>query len=163
MGKRVAEAFEKAVFPGRKNPFPLSDEKKSTVLCSVTEEQLEESLPIARQLAERGFTIAATPGTARYYEAAGVACRTVRKSTDDVQTVLSGGSVAALFNLPTAGRNRRSFGFQMRALALRYQIPVYTCIDTLVAALHAADDEPAFTVHTLDEYRACACPAIKGN
>lgn len=152
MGKTVSEAFEKAFFLSEPNTFTNTG-RKNTVLCSVTKRQRRESLPLVRRLAKKGFKLVATEGTADYYQAQGVEMLKLEASGGAVRSLLSQGKTAALLNIPTAGRNLHSFGFQMRALALRYQIPIYTCLDTLAEALDAADAPSSATIHTLDEYR----------
>lgn len=152
MGSTVDEAFMKAYFLDNQNPF-ASAVQKEVILCSVTSRERLESLNAVRQLTAKGFRIIATTGTADFYQDAGVEAAEVDEKTEAIKELLAGGRVAAVINIPTAGRNRKSFGFEMRDLALRYQIPVYTCLDTITAALHAADRDFEFSVHTIDEYR----------
>jgi carbamoyl-phosphate synthase, large subunit len=152
MGGTVKEAFIKACFLGRQSPFADSGQK-DLILCSVAGRARDESLETISQLRSRGFTILATEGTAGYYQSAGFSAENIGENESDLKKLLSGHRVAAVINVPTAGRNRSSFGFDLRLLALRYQIPVYTCLDTVNAALAAADQKADLAVHTLDEYR----------
>ncbi|WP_010632359.1 carbamoyl-phosphate synthase (glutamine-hydrolyzing) large subunit [Sporolactobacillus vineae] len=161
MGRAVREAFIKACFSGRQSPF-ANPEKKDLVLCSVADRARKESLGTARQLQSRGFTILATKDTAGFYQTAGLATESIGESEDGLKKLLSGNRVAAVINVPTAGRNRRSFGFELRLLALRYNIPLYTCLDTVNAVLAAADATGDLPVHTLDEYRQLNVVIEKG-
>ncbi|WP_100486092.1 carbamoyl-phosphate synthase (glutamine-hydrolyzing) large subunit [Sporolactobacillus pectinivorans] len=152
MGKTVAEAFMKAYFLGSGNPFERSAQGEM-ILCSVAGRARNESLSAVRQLAARGFGIMATDSTADFYQQADVSCGEIAENPEAMKALFASGHVAAVINVPTAGRNRKSFGFEMRALALRYQVPVYTCIDTVFAALTAAGGNFELSVHTLGEYR----------
>lgn len=152
MGNTVSEAFEKAFFLGEPNTF-AGPGHKNTILCSVAERQRKESVPIVRRLAAKGFKIIATGGTADYYQDQGVEVLKLEAGGEAIRSLFADGKTAALLNIPTAGRNIHSYGFQMRALALRYQIPIYTCLDTVAEAIGAADTSSSGTVHTLDEYR----------
>ncbi|WP_028977214.1 carbamoyl-phosphate synthase (glutamine-hydrolyzing) large subunit [Sporolactobacillus terrae] len=152
MGATVDEAFLKGVLCNEDNPF-AKDNANKAILCSITENQREESFDVVRQLAKDGFKIFATPGTAAAYRQAGMTVAEVNDDAEAAAQLIANGQVSAVYNIPTAGRNRQSFGFQIRALALRYQVPVYTCTDTFVATLHAAKCAISSDVHTLDEYR----------
>ncbi|RYM06705.1 carbamoyl-phosphate synthase (glutamine-hydrolyzing) large subunit [Sporolactobacillus sp. THM7-7] len=161
LAKSVAGAFEKAFFLGEPNPFADPD-KKCIVLCSVTERQRKDSLAIVRRLAAKGFKIAATASTAECYQESGITVQKLEEDTEAVQALLSSDETAAFLNIPTAGRNTHSFGFQMRTLALRYQVPIYTCLDTIAEALDSSEAPASFTVHTLDEYRDLTYMTNKG-
>ncbi|WP_332238793.1 carbamoyl-phosphate synthase (glutamine-hydrolyzing) large subunit [Sporolactobacillus sp. KGMB 08714] len=152
MGNTVYEAFEKAFFLGKPNLF-AGPGRRDAVLWSVAERQREESVPVVRRLAAKGFRIIATGDTANYYRNRGVGVLKLEKGCEAVRRLFASGKTAAFLNIPTAGRNVHSFGFRMRALALRYRIPLYTCLDTVAEALSAAGTSSSGTVHTLDEYR----------
>jgi carbamoyl-phosphate synthase large subunit len=161
MGQTVEEAFMKGVYLNERNPFSSESERKA-IFCSVTTSQQNESLELIKQLTERGFEIFATPGTADAYQNAGIPVTKVDDDEAEVAAQISSGKLTAVFNIPTAGRNRQSFGFKIRALALRYQVPVYTCADTLEAALAATKVERSQQVHTLDDYRNLTYMTNKG-
>ncbi|MCO7176385.1 carbamoyl-phosphate synthase (glutamine-hydrolyzing) large subunit [Sporolactobacillus kofuensis] len=161
MGKSVEEALMKGVYLNEANPFSAKSDKKA-ILCSIAENERTESLNIIQQLNDLGFNIMATSGTADACKNAGIDVIKLTESEEEMHRQISGGQLAAVFNIPTAGRNRQSFGFTIRALALRYQIPVYTCADTISAALAAVDTERSQDVHTLDEYRDLTYMMNKG-
>lgn len=151
----------KGVYLNERNPFSSESERKA-IFCSVTTSQQNESLELIKQLTERGFEIFATPGTADAYQNVGIPVTKVDDDEAEVAAQISSGKLTAVFNIPTAGRNRQSFGFKIRALALRYQVPVYTCADTLEAALAATKVERSQQVHTLDDYRNLTYMTNKG-
>lgn len=153
MGITVEKALAKALFPDGGNPFSETDGEKS-IFCSIAARQRRESLPLVRRLLDKGFSIMATGDTASFYTQAGLAVRHIDERVAEVQSLFSEQRIAAVINIPTAGRNRGSFGFEIRALALRYGVPTYTCLDTVSAAVEAAEKLFEPDVHTLDEYRA---------
>ncbi|RYL87295.1 carbamoyl-phosphate synthase (glutamine-hydrolyzing) large subunit [Sporolactobacillus sp. THM19-2] len=152
MGEKLHEAFTKAVFSGEENPFSGSQRGKK-LLISITDRERPESLNLIRRLAGKGFEIVATGRTAAFVKSSGIRVQRIEAHAEAVQSLLAKGDTAAVLNIPTAGRNTESFGFELRSLALRYQIPLYTCLDTLKAAVDAADEDFTLNVHTLDEYR----------
>jgi len=161
LGQSVSEAFMKGVYLNKSNPFSAMSKKKA-VFCSITSNQRDESLKLIKKLVKLGFDILATPGTADEYTKAGIPATRVNEEEADVAAQMASGKIAAVFNIPTAGRNRKSFGFKIRELALRYQVPVYTCVDTLEATLSSAKGEPSPDVHTLNEYRDLSYMTNKG-
>ncbi|RYL94372.1 carbamoyl-phosphate synthase (glutamine-hydrolyzing) large subunit [Sporolactobacillus sp. THM7-4] len=161
MEETVDRAFDKAFLLGEPNPFNQPDQK-NTVLCSVAGRQLEDSLPVVLRLIKKGFKIVATEGTADFYINSGIEVRKLENNAKAVQTLLTTGKIAAILNIPTAGRRIHSFGFEMRALALRYQIPLYTCLDTISETIRSAESTAPLTVRTLDEYRDLTYTIKKG-
>lgn len=153
MGKTVEEALEKAFFHGKTNPFRTVAEK-NIILCSVTDRERKESLPIVRRLADKGFILAATVQTAAFYRQNGVAAEAIEEDREAIKALLSGEKTAAVINIPTQGRNRRSFGFSIRETALRFSVPIFTCMDTVRAALDGSEKLFPLTVHPIGEYRA---------
>ncbi|MFX3619417.1 MAG: carbamoyl-phosphate synthase (glutamine-hydrolyzing) large subunit [Sporolactobacillus sp.] len=161
MGDSVEVAFTKACFFNKDYPFrsDAADEGKR-IVCSIAERQREESLPLVRQMAACGFEIAGTTGTATFLQMSGLKVSVI--SADDLQPLFADGRTLAVLNIPTAGRNRQSFGFNLRMLALRYQIPLYTCLDTLQAVLNKVLPSRDFSVQTLEEYREIKTMLSKG-
>ncbi|MFT8871797.1 MAG: carbamoyl-phosphate synthase (glutamine-hydrolyzing) large subunit [Sporolactobacillus sp.] len=149
----VQPALAKACFFARANPFAAGE--TGTVLCSVAERQRADSLPLIAEMQRRGFQIVATPGTADYLLKNGIAARPMEEVEAD--RLFAADPPLALFNLPTAGRDSRSFGFRLRALALRCRVPIYSCADTLRAVLQA-DTAKAWAedVLTINDYRSAA-------
>ena len=115
-------------------------------------------LPILR-LHQLGFEIAATEGTAEVLRRNGIAAREVtkysQKLTDDATSVVElihRGEVALVVNTPS-GRSARADGYEIRAAAVSADIPLFTTIAELAAAVASIDanDEP-FEVTSLQEY-----------
>ncbi|WEG13068.1 carbamoyl-phosphate synthase (glutamine-hydrolyzing) large subunit [Pullulanibacillus sp. KACC 23026] len=152
LGYSVGEALTKAVFLGEANPFSQSTTKK-TIICSINSRELEESYGLIKELIERGFDMTATAKTAEFYEQKGLPIKKKVLSVEEVAEVLQSGEAAALINSPTNGRNRSTFGFQIRAEAIRHKVPLMTSLDTVRAALTYANSTTNDQVKTLTAYR----------
>lgn len=154
IGSSVEAALEKAMFAGGANALQFTKEKP-VIFCSMSDREKTESIEVIKTLEKSGFQISATPQTATFYQNNGIAVPYVMKDLRTIKELLSGGQVAAVLNSPTQGRNQDSFGFRLRELAVRYQIPLFTCLDTVNAALKLPKNvEGKHAVSTLTEYRA---------
>jgi carbamoyl-phosphate synthase large subunit len=116
--------------------------ERGAVFISVSDRDKAGGIRAARAFAALGFTIAATPGTARALEEAGVAVETivdkVGESTGNGQTALDliqSGKVDLVVNTPR-GRGPRADGKYIRTAAGVHRIP---CLTTVSAALAAAE------------------------
>lgn len=152
IGPSVEAALEKAIFPGGENALQFSNQKP-VILSSMSDREKMESVEIIKVLENRGFQIGATSETAAFYQSYGI---TVSHSIEDIDSIkgfLADAKVAAVLNSPTQGRNQDSFGFGLRELAVQYQVPLFTCLDTIKAALKLPEKMSQPTVLTLKEYR----------
>ncbi|HSU79274.1 MAG TPA: carbamoyl-phosphate synthase large subunit, partial [Candidatus Angelobacter sp.] len=152
LGETLEEAFEKALFLGKGNPFK-STEKASKLLCSISLREQGESLPLLKHLQDKGFELVATPQTARFLVQNGVAVTQTVTTFEEIKTLFEAKTVSAVINCPTNGRNRTTFGFQLRAEAIKCQVPVFTCLDTVKAALTLQLTSDQIKVKTLVDYR----------
>jgi carbamoyl-phosphate synthase large subunit len=114
--------------------LPLS----GTAFLSVHDRDKPSLLPIARRLAELGFDLAATAGTAAFLEQGGLAVRTmlkVHEARPHVVDHLINGEVALVVNTPLGRASFEDDG-AIRRTALKYDIP---CVTTLSGAMAAAE------------------------
>jgi carbamoyl-phosphate synthase large subunit len=119
---------------GAGHKLPLS----GTAFLSVHDRDKPSLLPIARRLAELGFELAATAGTAAFLEQSGLAVRTmlkVHEARPHVVDHLINGDVALVVNTPLGQASFEDDG-AIRRTALKYDIP---CITTLSGAMAAAE------------------------
>jgi carbamoyl-phosphate synthase large subunit len=130
---------------------------RGTVFLSLADRDKRAGLGAARRLAELGFTLAATTGTAAALEAEGVPVELVVAKVGepgmDAVELISSGRIDLVVNTPR-GRGPRADGNHIRRAATRHHVP---CITTVAAALAAAagiaewiTTEP--TVRPLQEY-----------
>jgi carbamoyl-phosphate synthase large subunit len=114
--------------------LPLS----GTAFLSVHDRDKPPLLPIARRLAELGFDLAATAGTAAFLEQHGLKVRTmlkVHEARPHVVDHLINGDVALVVNTPLGKASHEDDG-AIRRTALKHDIP---CITTLSGAMAAAE------------------------
>ncbi|KQM83343.1 carbamoyl-phosphate synthase large subunit [Agromyces sp. Leaf222] len=130
-----------------------------TVFVSVSDRDKRSIiLPILR-LQQLGFEIAATEGTAEVLRRNGIAAREVLKysdkSSDDAVSVVElihRGEVDVVVNTPS-GRSARADGYEIRAAAVSADVPLFTTIAELSAAVASIDaGGEAFEVTSLQEY-----------
>ncbi|KAB1948975.1 carbamoyl-phosphate synthase large subunit [Micromonospora sp. ALFpr18c] len=96
--------------------------------------------PIKR-LADLGFEIVATAGTAEVLRRHGIACEQIRKhyqagEGDDAVSLILGGDVALVINTPQgSGASARSDGYEIRSAAVTADIPCITTVPGAAAAV----------------------------
>ena len=126
-------AFAKAELAASTD-LPLS----GLIFISVRDSDKPALEPVARGLAEMGFGLVATSGTARYIQLLGIECTAVNKVTDGSPHVLDlmrDGRIAAVINTPDEKGTADSF--QIRRTALELRVPFFTTIAGAQAAIEA--------------------------
>lgn len=130
-----------------------------TVFVSVSDRDKRSIILPVLRLQQLGFEIAATEGTAEVLRRNGIAAREVLKysdkSSDDAVSVVElihRGEVAVVVNTPS-GRSARADGYEIRAAAVSADVPLFTTIAELSAAVASIDaGGEAFEVTSLQEY-----------
>ena len=129
-----ARAFAKAQL-GAGVRLPLS----GTVFVSVKDADKEAIVPVARRLAEMGFAILATRGTAGRLNQAGIAARPINKVLEGrphcVDAIRSG-EIQMVINT-AHGAQSVADSFDIRRDALTHGVPNFTTISAARAAAHA--------------------------
>jgi carbamoyl-phosphate synthase large subunit len=129
-----ARAFAKAQL-GAGITLPLS----GTAFLSVKESDKAAIVPVARRLAELGFSILATSGTARHIAAAGIAVKRVNKVLEGrphcVDAIRSG-EIQLVINT-AHGAQSVTDSFDIRRSALTHGVPNFTTIAAARATAHA--------------------------
>ncbi|HVC38993.1 MAG TPA: carbamoyl-phosphate synthase large subunit [Candidatus Dormibacteraeota bacterium] len=146
--------------------------RRGGALVSIADQDKADGLPIAARLAELGFSIYATPGTAAALRQAGITVVEVSKlhaGRPNVLDVTVSGQVALVINTisgvatdevdpgsePSAVRRPVRDGYRIRQAAVQRGIPCLTSLETaaaLVAAL-AGGGVGHPEVATIDEHR----------
>ncbi|MFY9823472.1 MAG: carbamoyl-phosphate synthase large subunit [Thermoanaerobaculia bacterium] len=109
-----------------------------TAFLSVHDRDKPGVLPVARRLAELGFELAATAGTADYLKGHGLAVRTmlkVHEARPHIVDHLINREIALVVNTPLGRASHEDDG-AIRRTALKFDIP---CITTLSGAMAAAE------------------------
>jgi len=115
--------------------------------------------PLARRLIDLGFSIVATPGTARVLGRYGMSVETIHKVGEgyrpNVIDLMKRREIALVINTPADGRARKDSTI-IRSTAVAQDIPHYTTLDGAQAAIGAIETlikgEPL--VLSLQEYHA---------
>jgi carbamoyl-phosphate synthase large subunit len=128
------------------------------VLLSIAPRDKEESIPLIRELAERGHHLLATEGTAQHIrERLGLPVEMITKKLSEghpnVLDAIGSGQVGAVVNTVTGDRRPLRDGFLIRRAAVERRIPCFTSLDTLRAALDGLGAATSQSVRTVDEYR----------
>jgi carbamoyl-phosphate synthase large subunit len=129
---------------------------RGTAFLSVRDHDKPATLAVARQLAENGFSLIATRGTAAYLQAAGIAVKPVKKvgeGSPHIVDAIRAGAIALVINT-TDGPRSIADSFAIRRSALECRVPYFT---TIAAARAAAEGiarlhQGLLTVRSLQEY-----------
>jgi len=100
------------------------------VFISVQDPEKPAVLEVARQFGDMGFTIIATKGTAAFFKAAGIFCRTVNKVSagrPHVVDAIMNREIDLVINTGSGDRTRQD-GYLIRRAAIKYNAPYATTI-----------------------------------
>src|SRR5207253_5073831 len=129
--------------------------KKGTIFISVANRDKAEVIPVARALAEMGYRLISTQGTAQSLRAAGIKVETVHKLQEGRPNLIDhmkNGQIDLVINTPS-GKGARTDEGKIRAAAVAHGV---TCITTLAAAQAAVEAcrvlrEREFAVSALED------------
>ncbi len=131
------------------------------IFVSVKNRDKRPAASLAKRLVDLGFTLVATPGTARVLERHGMAVEVIHKVGDgyrpNVVDLMKSREIALVFNTPEDGRARKD-SYIIRRTAVNHGIPYYLTIDGAQAAIGAIEAllKGESTVRSLQEYHAGA-------
>ncbi len=137
--------------------MPLS----GTVFVSVSDRDKRAIILPVLRLQQLGYDITATEGTAEVLRRNGIQAREVLKFSDkptadasSIVELIHRGEVDVVVNTPS-GRSARADGYEIRAAAVAADIPLFTTIAELSAAVASLDAvRGGFEVTSLQEYGA---------
>ncbi len=151
IGEDFAEAFAKAQIAAG-NPLPTT----GAILATVADKDKREAVPLLAHLADMGFEIYATRGTAKALQSHGVEVKVVPKVGEgrpDVIDLLEQGKISLVVitqssdepalvavshgKEPFKVEGRRTVGYMIRTTALKRKIPYLTTVESLRAAVAA--------------------------
>jgi len=135
--------------------------KSGSIFISVADRDKHQVVLPVRRLAQLGYEILATSGTAAILQRHGIQTRIVRKHSADDQApegpsivdLISSGQVDAVVNTPS-GSNARKDGYEIRAATTAADAPIFTTIAQLSAAIGSFEviREGRFKVKSLQEH-----------
>ena len=133
VGKTFGEAFVKSQLgAGAKLP------RSGKAFISVKQSDKPRVVEVARKLADMGFSLVATKGTAAAISAAGVACSVVNKVTEGrphIVDMIKNEPLAMVINSVEERRNAIADSRQIRTSALLARVTTYTTIAGAEAAV----------------------------
>jgi carbamoyl-phosphate synthase large subunit len=131
----VSHALAKA-FLGAGTRLP----KNGKVFLSVKDADKENLLPVAKELADIGFDLIATGGTARFLKDKGLKVTRINKVMEGqphIGDAIINGEIALLINTTAKSSQAVADGTNIRRLALMNKIPYYTLLTAAGAAVQA--------------------------
>jgi len=135
--------------------------KAGKIFVSVADRDKPQMLLPIRRLAQLGFEILATEGTAQILQRHGVSATSVRKHSQGssetlgptIVELITAGKVDVVVNTPTGAAARRD-GYEIRAATTAADKPIFTTIAQLSSAIGSFESVIAgpFSVRSLQEY-----------
>ena len=132
--------------------------ERGSILLTIADRDKADAVPMIRQLAEAGYGLFATEGTAGMIRGLGIDAFAIpkahtgeRPSTVDI---IADGTVAAVVNTIEGDRESLEDGFEIRRAAVDRRIPCFTSLDTARAAVESLIGGAAnYSIKPLPEYR----------
>jgi carbamoyl-phosphate synthase large subunit len=116
--------------------------REGKVFLSVRNRDKRAIAQIGRHLADMGFDIVATQGTAKVLERHGLMPQVIHKVAEgwrpNIVDLMKQGEIRLVINTPEDGRSRKD-SYLMRRTAVMQNIPYYTTMDGAQAALEAIE------------------------
>jgi len=133
VGENFGEAFAKAQLSAG-TPLP----ERGTIFISVNDRYKSEAVQVARRLADLGFSLVATRGTAAALEAAGLRCKVIFKVNEGRPNAVDQLKAGAIQLVIYTATGALSFSDEksIRRSAILFRVP---CITTLSGARAAAE------------------------
>jgi carbamoyl-phosphate synthase large subunit len=137
------------------SPLPTSGK----VFLSVKNRDKRAVLQVAKRLADMGFSLVATVGTAKLLTRQGMTVEPVHKVNEQLRPnivdLMKRGEIALVFNTPEDGRSRKD-SYLIRRTAVILNIPYYTTVDGAQAAVGGIEAllKGEMTVQPLQDYYA---------
>ncbi|HEV8532539.1 MAG TPA: carbamoyl-phosphate synthase large subunit [Methylomirabilota bacterium] len=137
------------------SPLPTSGK----VFLSVKNRDKRAVLQVAKRLAEMGFSLVATAGTAKLLMRQGMTVEMVYKVNEsrrpNIVDLMKRDEIALVFNTPEDGRARKD-SYLIRRTAVTQNIPYYTTVDGAQAAIGGIEAllKGEMSVQSLQDYYA---------
>ncbi len=112
------------------------------VFVSVANRDKRAMIFPVKRLADLGFEVLATSGTAEVLRRNGIPCTVVRKHFDGVENIVDiilAGGVDMIINTPYGNSGPRVDGYEIRTAAVAKDIPCVTTIQGAAAAVHGIE------------------------
>ena len=148
VGRTFAEAFGRAEEAANiQSPVP------GKAFLSVRDPDKKRLLPVATDLVERGYTLVATEGTAKFLREQGLACERINKVIEGrphIVDLIKNGEISYIVNT-TEGKQAIADSFSIRREALQQRVTYSTTIAGAKALLNSLDHRGKGEVNALQE------------
>ena len=136
---------------------------EGTIFISLNEQTKRNAVRLCKPLAEMGYRLMATDGTARRLQEAGIDVTIIKKLQEGHPNLLDyliDGAIKLIVNTPS-GKGARTDEGRIRAAAVSHGVPCITTIPAADAAVRAmaALREESMTVMSLQEIHPSLAPA----
>lgn len=137
--------------------------REGAVMATIADSDKEEALPLLKGFYERGFSIYATEGTARFLASYGIKTERVKKIAEgspNALDLIKGGKVRLVLNTMSKDGKVERDGAKIRRAAVEHEVPCLTSLDTARALLLAIesssedDDFSCLPIHLYQPKRA---------
>lgn len=152
----VGETFGEALFKAELGAGSVLP-PKGTVFLSVRDEDKPRAIVVASELAEAGYKILATKGTAATLEKAGIACHTVNRVSDgrpNIVDLIKNHDVQLVISTSNESRGEISDARAIRMASLAERVTYYTTIAGGRAAVEGIKHLNDVNVYSLQEMHA---------
>jgi carbamoyl-phosphate synthase large subunit len=153
VGKTFGEAFIKSQW-GAGTRLPRASDKVNKVFLTVKNGDKARAVAVAKALADMGFNIIATRGTAAAISEAGVICEVVNKVTEGrphVVDLIKNNQFCLVINTVEERRNAIADSRQIRTSALQARITTFTTISGAEAAVEGMAYLDDYDVRSIQE------------
>jgi carbamoyl-phosphate synthase large subunit len=141
--------------------------EQGAALVSIADRDKAEALPILQGLAQSGYRLYATSGTAQFLQQHHIAAEMVGKISEGDQRIpalIRQRQVDVVINTITGGRSRIQEsgeiqdGFEIRRAAAEAQVPCLTSLDTACAVVDVLQHRAAYAILPFNTYRRPIAP-----
>ena len=132
--------------------------EKGSILLTIADRDKADAVPMIRQLAEAGYGLFATAGTAGMIRGLGIDVFAIPKAhtgeRPNTVDIIADGTVSAVVNTIEGDRESLEDGFEIRRAAVDQRIPCFTSLDTARAAVESLIGGTAnYNIRPLPDYR----------
>lgn len=132
---------------------------RGKLLVSVSEEKLENTMPLLEEFINMGYELIAPEDTAKLLTIRGFTVESLRQERDNIRSVINSGDIQLVINLPNREEGLNPLGFALRRAAVEYRVPCFTSLDTagaFVNVLAHLKNHPYMEARTLQDLRKYA-------
>jgi carbamoyl-phosphate synthase large subunit len=132
--------------------------RNGTILATIADRDKEEAVPIFKGLADLGYKLIATAGTAQVLNEAGLDVERVNKvheGSPHIVDLIRQNEIQLVINTLTRGKNPERDGFQIRRAAVEHGVPCLTSLDiawVLMEVVYAIKEGEDLELVPLQEY-----------